>query len=89
MSRSLLRWAVENSDVNAPPVSVERKDLDPAIIDAILGKPDAEQLKEDMAVATDVHRSEDERMDALDHMEMVRSTFAFDLCSHACSSLRT
>ncbi|KIY74069.1 Fes1-domain-containing protein [Cylindrobasidium torrendii FP15055 ss-10] len=71
MSQSLLRWAVENTDVNAPPVPIERKDLDPAIIDAILGKSDAEQMKEDMAVATDVHRSEDERMDALDHMEML------------------
>lgn len=48
-----------------------RKDLDPAIIDMILGKPDAELMKEDMAVAIDDKRSEDERIDALDHLEMV------------------
>lgn len=70
---SLLRWGITNSssDGSAPPV--ERKDLDPAIIDMILGKSDAEQMKEDMAVATDAKKSEDERIDALDHLEMVWS----------------
>ncbi|KAH9476827.1 Hsp70 nucleotide exchange factor FES1 [Psilocybe cubensis] len=49
----------------------ERKDLDPAIIDMILGKPDSVQMKEDMAIAVDDAKSEDERINALDHMEML------------------
>lgn len=73
--QSILRWSIENStpyDSSAsdrPPA--ERKDLDPGVIDMILGKPDSVQMKEDMAVATDAARSEDERIDALDHLEMV------------------
>jgi len=45
--------------------------LDPGIIDAILGKPDAVQMKEDMAVAVDSSKTEDERIAALDHLEML------------------
>lgn len=71
---SLLRWSIENSapaaDGSAAP-QPPRRDLDPGIIDMILGKSDAEQMKEDMTVAMDEQRSEDERLDALDHLEMV------------------
>lgn len=73
--QSLLRWSIENSTPqdsapsDHPPA--ERKDLDPGIIDMILGRPDAELMKEDVAAATDASRSEDERVDALDHLEMV------------------
>lgn len=73
--QSLLRWSIENSSTqdgtqsNTPAV---RKDLDPAVIDAILGRPDAELMKEDLSVALDSSRSEDDRVDALDHLEMVR-----------------
>ena len=76
--QSLLRWSIENSTpldgapTDRPPV--ERKDLDPAIIDMILGKPDAELMKEDMSLAVDVNRSEDDRINALDHLEMVKSS---------------
>ncbi|TFK71213.1 nucleotide exchange factors-like protein [Pluteus cervinus] len=69
--QSLLRWGIENSDTsnpNAPPV---RKDLNPEIIDMILGKPDAVLMKEDMEVAVNPQRSEDERISALDHLEML------------------
>ncbi|KAL0952680.1 hypothetical protein HGRIS_006922 [Hohenbuehelia grisea] len=70
---SLLRWSIENSAPNAqgeqPPV--RQNELNPAIIDAILGKPDAEQMKEDIAIATDESRSEDDRVAALDHLEML------------------
>ena len=72
--QSLLRWSIENSTPldsapsDRPPV--ERKNLDPAIIDMILGKPDAELMKEDMSVAVDANRSEDDRINALDHLEM-------------------
>ena len=74
--QSLLRWSIENSTpldsapTDRPPV--ERKDLDPAIIDMILGKPDAELMKEDMSLAVDPNRSEDDRINALDHLEMVK-----------------
>ncbi|KAF9254977.1 nucleotide exchange factors-like protein [Marasmius fiardii PR-910] len=69
---SLLKWSIQNStpgDGSKP--SEPRKDLNPEIIDAILGKSDAEQMKEDMAIAVDANRSEDERVDALDHLEML------------------
>ncbi|KAG6864855.1 hypothetical protein C0991_006756 [Blastosporella zonata] len=73
--QSLLRWSIENStpldgDPNAPPPT-PRKDLDPAIIDMILGRPDAELMKEDMGVATDPSKPEEERVAALDHLEML------------------
>jgi hypothetical protein len=39
----------------------------------LLGKPDAELMKEDVAAAVDTSKSEDERIAALDHLEMVRT----------------
>lgn len=74
--QSLLRWSIENSNGDAgsptqqqPP---QRKDLDPGVIDMILGKPDSELMKESLAVAVDEKRDEDERLQALDNFEMVR-----------------
>ncbi|KAJ7198747.1 nucleotide exchange factor Fes1-domain-containing protein [Mycena pura] len=69
---SLLRWGIENSsqDPSAPP-PVQRQDLDPEIIDYILGKSDAQQMKDDMAAATDESQPESARIDALDHLEML------------------
>lgn len=71
---SLLRWGIEHStsDARAQGPPAERKDLDPGIIDAILGKSEAEQMKDDLSVAADTSCSEDDRVDALDHLEMVR-----------------
>ncbi|KAH0591228.1 Hsp70 nucleotide exchange factor FES1 [Termitomyces sp. J132] len=71
--QSLLRWSIENStdlNPNGPPPE-PRKDIDPGIIDMILGRPDAELMKEDMSLATDPSKTEDERVAALDHMEML------------------
>ncbi|KAI0691804.1 nucleotide exchange factors-like protein [Cytidiella melzeri] len=71
--QSLLRWSIENSTPGeagvAPPPP--RKDLDPAIIDLILGKPDAERMKEALAIAVDETKSEDDRLQALDEFEML------------------
>jgi hsp70-interacting protein len=74
--QSFLRWSIENSSSqgesqsnSAPAV---RSDFDPGIIDTILGRPDAELMKEDLAVALDSFKSEDNRVDAFDHLEMVR-----------------
>lgn len=72
---SLLRWSIENSapaEQGASQPPQPRKDLDPAIIDMILGKPDAERMKETLAIAVDDTKSEDERLEALDEFEMVR-----------------
>lgn len=71
---ALLRWGIENSSApdGAQPPTTVRKDLDPSIIDHILGKPDAELMKEALAVAVDEGQSEDTRVAALDDFEMVR-----------------
>ncbi|KAJ2933296.1 hypothetical protein H1R20_g3853, partial [Candolleomyces eurysporus] len=72
---SLLRWSIQNSTSldsapsDRPPA--RREDLNPEIIDMILGKPDSELMKEDVAVAIDSSKSEDERIAALDHLEML------------------
>jgi len=49
----------------------QQQKLDTGIIDMILGRPDAEQMKEDVSAAGDESKSEDERLAALDHLEMV------------------
>ncbi|KAF9228147.1 Fes1-domain-containing protein [Gyrodon lividus] len=70
---SILRWSIEHSTPaggNAPP-SAPRKDLDPAIIDYILGKPDAQLMKEALEVAVDVTKDEDTRIAAMDDLEML------------------
>nr|GAT55207.1 predicted protein [Mycena chlorophos] len=72
---SLLRWSIENSTPhdgtgNAEPPRAPQA-LDPGIIDHILGKSDAVLMKEDMAAAVDESRDEEERIEALDHLEML------------------
>ncbi|OJT11189.1 Hsp70 nucleotide exchange factor FES1 [Trametes pubescens] len=70
---SLLRWGIANSDprtANQPPPQ-PRSDLDPAIIDMILGKSDAELMKEALAIAVDETKDEDDRLQALDNFEML------------------
>ena len=69
---SLLRWSIENStprSADAPPPT--RKDLDPGIIDYLLGKPDAVLMKEALEIALDENRDEDTRIQALDDLEML------------------
>lgn len=73
---ALLRWGITNSTRNengeTVPSPLPRQNLDPGIIDAILGKPDSELMKEALAIAVDVRRDDDERVQALDDFEMVR-----------------
>ncbi|KDQ55977.1 hypothetical protein JAAARDRAFT_36768 [Jaapia argillacea MUCL 33604] len=69
--QSLLRWSIENTDTTNPHPQVQPKKLDPGIIDHILGKPDAVQMKEALAIAQDVSRSEEERVLAMDEFEML------------------
>ncbi|KAI0791034.1 nucleotide exchange factors-like protein [Abortiporus biennis] len=67
---SLLRWGIEHS-AGQPAQPAPRLDLDPGIIDAILGKPDAELMKEALAIALDESKDEDDRIQALDDFEML------------------
>ncbi|TEB33739.1 Fes1-domain-containing protein [Coprinellus micaceus] len=71
---SLLRWSLQHSAPQDSAASdrapATRQDLNPEIIDMLLGKPDAELMKEDVAAAVDTSKSEDERIAALDHLEM-------------------
>lgn len=71
---SLLRWSIEHSSSGERAAVSERRDLDPAIIDHILGKPDAQLMKEALDVVLDVSKDEDERIAAMDDLEMVRSS---------------
>jgi len=72
---SLLNWATQNTpqDSNDPPQPTGK--LDPAIIDMILGKPDAVKMKEALSIATDDSLPEDARIQALDDFEMVCAVF--------------
>ena len=68
----LLRWSIEHStprSADAPPPA--RNDINPEIIDYILGKPDAVLMREALKIARDENRDEDARVQALDHFEML------------------
>lgn len=70
------------SDGTPAPPPAPRKDLDPAIIDAILGRSDAELMREALGAALDVEggRGEEERVGALDDLEMVCVFFTRGIC---------
>lgn len=78
--QSLLRWGIENSanDDSTSGVAplTQRTDLDPGIIDAILGRPDSELMKDALAKAQDASLDEDARLTALDDLEMVKQFLA-------------
>ena len=82
--QSLLRWGIENSTTGTTGSDASgggspltrRTDLDPGIIDAILGRPDSELMKEALARAQDTSLDEDARLTALDDLEMV-TCFSF------------
>ena len=85
--QSLLRWSIENSSNNAAPPPTRRTDLDPGIIDAILGRPDSELMKEALAKAQDVSLDDDVRVTALDDLEMVNLHFLTPHCRVGAVSL--
>ncbi|KAH0833934.1 Fes1-domain-containing protein [Lanmaoa asiatica] len=68
---SLLRWGIEHSSPGERVAVSERRDLDPAIIDHILGKPDVQLMKEALEVALDTSKNEDQRIAAMDDLEML------------------
>ncbi|KAI0830296.1 armadillo-type protein [Trametes gibbosa] len=69
----LLRWGLANSDPRGPdqPPPQPRSDLDPGVIDILLGKPDSELMKEALTVAVDQTKDENDRLQALDNFEML------------------
>lgn len=69
--QSLLRWGIENSQNGAPADQQPSEPLDPHVIDMILGRPDAELMKEALALALDETKGEEARMTALDDFEML------------------
>ncbi|KAG2363605.1 armadillo-type protein [Suillus spraguei] len=69
--QSLLRWGVENSTSSTGPQPTTTNKLDPGIIDHILGKPDAQLMKEALIVGLDETQTEDNRLQALDDLEML------------------
>lgn len=70
---SLLRWGIENSTgVVCPAQSTQPiTELDPGVIDMILGKPEAALMKEALAVGIDESRNVATRVTALDDLEML------------------
>jgi hypothetical protein len=69
---SLLRWSVTNTDPNAPSPDPERlRQLDPGILDQILGKSDAQLMKESAEKALDESQPLSSRITALEDLEMV------------------
>jgi Nucleotide exchange factor Fes1 len=77
--QSLLRWGIEHSANDDSTTGVvpltQRTDLDPGVIDVILGRPDSELMKEALAKAQDPSLYEDARLTALDDLEMVKQSF--------------
>lgn len=68
----LLRWGITNSDPNAPPpTATQRQALDPGVIDAILGKSDAEKMKEYLTIGADFNQPEELREQSLDEFELL------------------
>lgn len=75
--QSLLRWSIENTPSAGQSggnggQQPQPRQIDPEIINAIMGKPESELMKEAVAVAVDTEKSEDDRLQALDNFEMVR-----------------
>lgn len=55
--------------------SGRRPDLsDPKLLEAIMGKSDAQMMTEELMVAVNDRRSEDDRVTALDNFEMVSTS---------------
>ncbi|KAG9004924.1 hsp70 nucleotide exchange factor fes1 [Tulasnella sp. 427] len=78
--RDLLAWSTEHHTTSEDPNYVPPRpleELDPGLIDMILGKPDAVRMRVEyppsdaMAIAVDESKSEEDRVVALDDMELL------------------
>ncbi|WFD30858.1 hsp70 nucleotide exchange factor fes1 [Malassezia sp. CBS 17886] len=82
-AEELLQWGLRNAPQNPDGSSSlaqvskdmadgKRPDLaDPGLYDAIMGKSEAQLMQEELGVAVDTKRSEDDRCTALDNFEML------------------
>ncbi len=73
---SLLRWGIENSDLDALRASAEDADAqpkrwDPELVEYILGKDDAVRIREETAVFVDAQRPAEDRLAAWENLEML------------------
>ncbi|PWN18127.1 Fes1-domain-containing protein [Microstroma glucosiphilum] len=78
---ALLKWSMQqqSSDPQAPTPSQlaedikagKRPDLDPKVLEAMMGKSEATMMQEELRAAVDFQRSEDDREVALDNFEML------------------
>ena len=80
--QSLLRWSIENSQPGqggevSSQQQAQPRQFDPELIDAILGRPDSELMKEALEKVTNEQSSEDTKLQALDDFEMVHPSFIF------------
>ncbi|CAG8571782.1 1436_t:CDS:10 [Scutellospora calospora] len=69
----LLKWSIENTDpsnVQQQPTTQEKNKLDPEIIDLILGKSDAVQMREAVEAVSDPETTLEDKRIALDNLEM-------------------
>ncbi|KAG9007509.1 hsp70 nucleotide exchange factor fes1 [Tulasnella sp. 427] len=74
--RDLLAWSTEHHTTSEDPNYVPPRpleELDPGLIDMILGKPDAVRMRDAMAIAVDESKSEEDRVVALDDMELANN----------------
>lgn len=60
-----------NGSSSLPSIPAKRSDLTSEMLDLIMGKGDSVIMKEKMAFAVDKSNEEDERVEALDDLEMV------------------
>ncbi|PWN28433.1 Fes1-domain-containing protein [Jaminaea rosea] len=76
---ALLKWSVENSNESGPSAAEivsdvqagKRPDLDPKVLEAMMGKSEAQMMTEELRSALDTSRSVDDRETALDNFEML------------------
>jgi hypothetical protein len=82
----LLKWSIAASNAGGsadggPSLQEIAKDVaegrrpdlaDPKLFDALMGKSEAQMMREELAVGMDTSREEQDRVQALDNFEMVR-----------------
>lgn len=69
--KSLLTWAIKNSNSEELKTNKELKKIDPEIIDAVLGKSDAVLMKEQASLFIDKTKTLEKRIKALSNFEIL------------------
>lgn len=69
--KNLLNWALSNSSSDRPASNQSPHVLDEELVEAILGKSEAKQMKECVEFACDTSNSLDDRLSLLDELEML------------------